>query len=89
MTESDGSQLSVLEAGFGHVVTRLVQCWGDPEYFHLVFQDLIIDKRGNRSGWPFDAFMELELLQRVHDEAYGRPALQRDTWDQISHERWR
>lgn len=63
--------VSVLEASFPHVVSRLQLCWGDPESFAVVFADLMIDKRGDRTGWPFDAWTELNFLQEVHDLAYG------------------
>jgi hypothetical protein len=63
--------LSVLEARFPHAIKRILVCWGDPEAFEAVFSDLIIDKRGDRTGWPFDAWAELNFLQEVHDLAYG------------------
>lgn len=78
------SAISVLEARFGHVLTRLIPCWGDPSCFHRVFEDLIYDSRGDRSGWPFDAFMELEFLRQIHDAAYGTETGRHDVWDDVS-----
>lgn len=80
----------VLEERFPHVIKRLITCWGDPDAFEAVFSDLIIDKRGDRTGWPFDAWLELNFLQEVHDCAYGvspkrssfRPGLV-DKWDDL------
>lgn len=63
--------ISALEEQFTHVVKRLTACWGDPAFFDLVFADLMLDQRGGRSGWPFDAWLELVFLQEVHDLAYG------------------
>lgn len=62
---------SVLETRFPHLIERLTACWGDPDGFEGVFSQLIIDQRGGRSGWPLDAWVELSLLQEVHDAAYG------------------
>ena len=63
--------VSVLEGRFPHVIKRLLVCWGDPESFDAVFFDLIVDKRGDRTGWPLDAWGELNFLQEIHDLAYG------------------
>ncbi|NCA69162.1 MAG: hypothetical protein EOM91_03490 [Sphingobacteriia bacterium] len=63
--------VSVLEERFPHVLQRLERCWGNPDHFEEVFYDLMIDKRGDRSGWPFDAWSELNFLQSIHDIAYG------------------
>ena len=68
--------LSLLENDFPHIIKRLHECWGDSEAFGLMFADLMLDQRGARSGWPFDAWLELAFLQEVHDLAYG-PATSR------------
>lgn len=64
-------ELSVLEERYQHALERLVQCWGDSAYFAEVFDDLIIDRRGTRTGWPLEAWSELVFLQCLHDGAYG------------------
>lgn len=63
--------LSLLENDFPHIVKRLHECWGDPESFDLMFADLMLDQRGGRAGWPFDAWQDLVFLQEIHDLAYG------------------
>jgi hypothetical protein len=65
------AMLCVLEASFPHVVQRLQLCWGDPEAFDEMFGDLMLDKRGDRTGWPLDAWAELNFLQSIHHLAYG------------------
>jgi hypothetical protein len=65
-------QRSVLETRYQHVLKRIVHCWGSPGPFAEIFDDLIIDRRGDRQGWPPDAWAELMLLQQVHLSAYGR-----------------
>lgn len=63
--------VSVLEARFPHVIKRLGLCWGDPDAFEEMFADLMLDKRGDRTGWPMDAWAELNFLQSIHHLAYG------------------
>lgn len=57
---------TILESRFGHVVARLIPAWGDPVAIQELFEDLIFDKRGTRTGWPADAWEELQFLQKLH-----------------------
>ena len=57
---------SYLEARFPHIIGRLEHAWGNPCAFNEVFNDLIFDKRGGRSGWPEEAWAELDWLNQVH-----------------------
>lgn len=66
------NQRSVLETRYQQVLKRIVRCWGSPGPLAEIFDDLLIDRRGDRQGWPPDAWAELMLLQQVHLAAYGR-----------------
>jgi hypothetical protein len=63
--------ISILESRYGHVVERLLPCWGDTAAFQAVYDDLMFDARGNRSGWPADAWDELQFLENLHKLAYS------------------
>ncbi|NCC27460.1 MAG: hypothetical protein EOM22_04700 [Gammaproteobacteria bacterium] len=63
--------LCILEARYPHVIQRIQLCWADPDVFDEMFADLILDKRGDRTGWPLDAWAELNFLQSIHHLAYG------------------
>ncbi len=65
--------VSVLEEGFPHVISRLQACWGRPDRLEQLMSDLLIDRRGDRTGWPLDAWSELNFLHAVHELAYGPP----------------
>jgi hypothetical protein len=67
----DPTSLPELEVGYGHVVDRLLKCWGNVEAFAVVHHDLVFDSRGDRAGWPAEVWSDLLLLQEIHDEAYG------------------
>ena len=62
--------ISILESRFGHVVDRLVPSWGKPTVFHDLFDNLLFDGRSNRTGWPGDAWEELQFLNKLHSFAY-------------------
>lgn len=65
------AQASVLETRYRHALKRLMCAWGDHECFSAVHEDLIVDRRGGRRGWPAAAWAELEMLRSVHKRAYA------------------
>lgn len=80
-TPIDPHRFSILERGYGHVVERLIECWRSPAAFALVFEDLILDSRGDREGWPAGLWRELLFLQELrhrvqHEEEAARLRLQ-------------
>lgn len=60
-----GEGISVLEARFPHVAARLVAQWGARE-LNAYLQGLLMDERGDRQGFPFDALQEIQFLQELH-----------------------
>lgn len=69
---------SILELRYGHVVERLLPCWGDPVAFQNLFDDLMFDARGGRSGWPADIWEELQFLERLHKLAHAPAEEEKD-----------
>lgn len=65
------AQASVLETRYRHALKRLMCAWGDHACFAAVHEDLIVDRRGGRCGWPAAAWEELEMLRSVHKRAYA------------------
>ncbi len=61
---------SILEMRFHHIVERLLSTWGTPAKFNDMFSDLVFDMRSDRTGWPADAWDELQFLQQLHKQAY-------------------
>lgn len=57
---------SYLEDRFPHIVARMEKTWGNPCAFNEMFNDLIFDKRGGRSGWPEEAWAELSWINQLH-----------------------
>lgn len=65
--------ISILESRYGHILERMLPCWGDPLRFEDLFNDLMFDSRGTRSGWPADVWEELQFLHKLHKLAYAPP----------------
>lgn len=65
---------SELEAGFPRVVQAIQALWGYKE-LNDYFRKLMIDDRGNRIGFPPEAWEEIYLLQHIHQELMPEPEM--------------
>jgi hypothetical protein len=66
---------------FPHIVNLVMGCWHDPRSFVQTLQDLLMDDRGGRQGFPFAIIVELTDL-REHYFAAVRPEA-RKMWDRL------
>jgi uncharacterized protein len=73
-----------LEAKFPRVVDKLVSAWPSPEAAAAVFEDLLVDQRGDRQGFPPDVAREIFLLSAAYDKIRALPTTLDDVW---AHER--
>ena len=64
---------SCLESEFPEAIARLVAGWGNVADFDMVFRSLVLSRNDQRNAWSREAWDELEMLQSVHDRAYGTP----------------
>jgi hypothetical protein len=62
--------VSNLESHFGHIVERMLKCWGQPAEFNAMYNDLVFDTRADRSGWPEDVWKEIEFLNALHKRIF-------------------
>jgi ankyrin repeat protein len=67
-----------LESKFARVFNKIMSMWGNPE-LEAYLEDLMVDKRGGRQGFPMEAMNDILLLSRLHQQvlakksAGGRP----------------
>lgn len=73
---------SELFSRFPHVLNKLAAAWGDVGAMaELVEGDLLIDSRGDRSGFPFGVLSEIQNLYTAHQALYdARGARQYAYW---------
>jgi uncharacterized protein len=69
-----------LEARFPHVVQRIVEAWPSPELALALFEDLLVDKRGGRQGFPPGIAREIFRLSVAYDEQREKPVERGDVW---------
>lgn len=63
-----------LAAGFPHVVNRLALLWGKRDLVDLLFDDLLVDRRGGRQGFPRAVTDELLVLHEHFLGLFDRTA---------------
>lgn len=73
-----------LEAGYARIVEKIADAWATPELAAKVFDDLLVDRRGGRQGFPPEIAREIYHLSVGYDRLWGREDYKADIW---SHER--
>jgi hypothetical protein len=56
---------------YARVANRIALCWTDPVLMAALFDDLLMDKRGGRKGFPPPVALELKRLQQHHHNIHG------------------
>ncbi len=69
------SELSPLEEQFPRLALEISTFWGSPVCFRQL-QDLLMDSRGGRKGFPADVYSDLSLLLTL----VPRPRGPYDVW---------
>ena len=70
-----------LAAAFPRIVNRIAVLWRTPRNMDRYFDDLLVDTRGNRKGFPLEILTELITL-KDHYQTKVFPAIRRgDLWD--------
>jgi hypothetical protein len=67
--------------GYPHVVNRLAELWGVPVQMHTYLEDLLLDHRGTRDGFPLGVIAELTAL-RTYYETRVHP-VRTDVWSTV------
>ena len=68
-----------LEDKFARIVERITELWDNPQ-IDGYFAELLIDDRGNRTGFPPDVAREIFLLSIAHDEIRNKRHEETDVW---------
>lgn len=63
---------------FPRICNRIAELWADPEYAIPLFDDLLIDNRGGRNGFPLAIILEISKLKEHFMASYALHNL--DVW---------
>ena len=61
---------AILMAKFPRVANLVAVLWKDPDSWRRYVDDLLVDKRGNRQGFPLDVLREIFELRGYYDELH-------------------
>ena len=67
---------------YGRVLNALWSCWETPETCLDYFEDLLIDRRGDRLGFPADVVIEIAVLKDYYESAVHGTA--QTVWEHLS-----
>ena len=60
---------------FPRIANLIAAMWQDPNSIRRYVDDLLVDKRGNRQGFPVEVLRELFQLRAYYDEMHPDSAL--------------
>lgn len=67
-----GDQESILDRDYPRVAGQIALLWGYVEFYRYLEKLLITEKGRHRSGFPFEAVLELDKLKEIHERLYPR-----------------
>jgi hypothetical protein len=56
----------VMSEQFPRAINRLAEAWSDPALRQAALEDLVVDRRGNRQGFPPEVQTEIDRLRRAY-----------------------
>jgi hypothetical protein len=65
---------------FPRIANLMAAMWQDPNSLRRYVDDLLVDKRGNRQGFPLEVLRELFKLRAYYDELHPGDAM---PWDMV------
>ena len=71
--------LSVVPAQFPRVLNKIAEVWDQPVEADRVFNELLLDGRGGRQGFPALVIDEISRIRAYHLSVYPKKI---DPWDQ-------
>ncbi len=63
---------SILDRDYPRIASQIKLLWGYAEFYRYLEKLLITEKERNRSGFSFEAVLELDKLKEIHDRLYPR-----------------
>jgi ankyrin repeat protein len=69
-----------LEQGYPRILAKILELWNTPEA-DAYFNDLLIDERGDRQGFPLHVASEIIHLSLIHARQTVPPPPQNDLWE--------
>lgn len=59
-----------LSARYPHILEKLELLWEQPEKVRAYFQEILVNQRETRQGFPVDVYMEIFALSEHYNKLY-------------------
>lgn len=71
----------ILPGLYIRIVNSIADRWSEPDLMRSYFDELMVDRRGDRAGFPDDILMELGTLKHYYDKEMF--PIKEDVWTKI------
>ena len=65
---------------YPHVLNRMAELWAHPRFMTQYFEELLLDSRGGRSGFPLEVIAELTRLRSYYQTRINPVKPTVDVW---------
>jgi hypothetical protein len=83
-TLPDDVRPNALMMTFPRIANLMAAMWHDPNSFRRYVDDLLVDRRGNRQGFPLEVLRELFKIRAYYDDVHPDDNM---PWERASFER--
>jgi hypothetical protein len=70
---------NMLAARFPRILNKVAELWRRPSLMDRYFDDLLMDSRGNRQGFPISILLELSTLKEYYHTTFP---MRSGVWDE-------
>ena len=71
----------VLPQRYARIANRLADLWTEPDLTRRYFDELLVDRRGDRAGFPDDVLVEIGSLKHYYERELF--PMKEDVWSRI------
>lgn len=71
----------ILPGLYVRIVNNIAERWTEPDLMRAYFEELMVDRRGDRAGFPDDILIELSALKHHYDKDLH--PVREDVWAKI------
>jgi hypothetical protein len=65
-----GDSESILDNEYKNISERIELHWGYVEFYEFIAQILVVEKDRDRSGFSYEAILEINKLQEIHEQVF-------------------
>jgi len=80
-TLNDKVRPELLPRSYPRIANKLAELWSEPDLTRKYAEELLVDRRGDRAGFPQEVILEIGTLMHFYDKELH--PIQGDVWSKI------